>query len=163
MIGTRIKELRIKNGLTQEDLAMRLLVSPQAVSKWERNLADPDIGLLIPIARIFGKTVDVLLSEVKQEVDIDAMVDCSAVLHDDKGKMRKGTITVDNKSNCTIEKMYIKVKLSAHNGRVINSKEVRFYDLEAHESSRSSFLFLNCDLTGQYQVKLIITYFVIKK
>ena len=80
MIGTKIKELRIKNGLTQEDLAMRLLVSPQAVSKWERNLADPDIGLLIPIARIFGKTVDVLLSEVKQEVDIDAMVDCSAVL-----------------------------------------------------------------------------------
>ena len=45
-IGKRIAELRKSKGFTQEDLADRLNVSGQAVSKWENDQTCPDIGLL---------------------------------------------------------------------------------------------------------------------
>lgn len=42
-LGQRIAELRKKEGLTQEELAEKLGVSPQAVSKWENDISCPDI------------------------------------------------------------------------------------------------------------------------
>lgn len=53
-IGKRIKELRQKNGVTQEKLAEYLGVTYQAISKWERNITSPDITMLVPIATFFG-------------------------------------------------------------------------------------------------------------
>ena len=44
--------------MTQRELAWHLNVSVQAVSKWERGYAYPDLALLIPIARLFGVTLD---------------------------------------------------------------------------------------------------------
>ena len=46
--------------MTQRQLAWHLLVSVQAVSKWERGQAYPDLALLIPIARLFDVTLDEL-------------------------------------------------------------------------------------------------------
>ena len=60
-LGNRISEKRKEKGLTQEELAVRLGVSPQAVSKWENNLSCPDISLLPAISKIFGISVDELL------------------------------------------------------------------------------------------------------
>ena len=62
-IGTNIKYLRQKNKLTQEQLAMSLGVSYQAVSKWETNANTPDISLLPRIASLFGVSSDMLFSE----------------------------------------------------------------------------------------------------
>ncbi len=62
-IGDRIKSHRKRLGLTQEQLAERLSVSPQAVSKWENNLSCPDISVLPELASIFGITVDELLGK----------------------------------------------------------------------------------------------------
>lgn len=61
-IGNQIKMLRQRRGITQEALAEQLGVSPQAVSKWEREAAAPDIGLLPEISAFFGVTIDQLFA-----------------------------------------------------------------------------------------------------
>ena len=60
-IGEKIAELRRDAGMTQEVLASRLVISPQAVSKWERGVANPDLELIPEIARLFGVSADELL------------------------------------------------------------------------------------------------------
>ena len=60
-IGKRIAHLRKEKGLTQEELAGHMGVSPQAVSKWENDQTCPDISALPKLARLFGVTVDELL------------------------------------------------------------------------------------------------------
>ena len=54
--------LRRKNGLSQEDFAEKINVSRQAVSKWERNEAYPDIENLLAIAELFNISLDTLVS-----------------------------------------------------------------------------------------------------
>lgn len=61
-LGTRIGLLRREKGLKQEELAERLGISPQAVSKWENDLNCPDIGLLPQLAQTLGVTIDHLLT-----------------------------------------------------------------------------------------------------
>ena len=66
-IGKRIAALRKEKGLTQEELAGHMGVSPQAVSKWENDQTCPDISALPKLARLLGVSVDELL-EGKQEL-----------------------------------------------------------------------------------------------
>jgi class 3 adenylate cyclase len=61
IVGHRIREQREKLRLKQLDIANALQVSPQAVSKWERGENAPDIGLLVPLARLLGVSTDHLL------------------------------------------------------------------------------------------------------
>lgn len=69
--GERLQKLRKSKNMTQEDLASKVNVSPQAVSKWETDMASPDITLLSKLADIFDITIDELLGrEVKKEVTI---------------------------------------------------------------------------------------------
>lgn len=60
-IGENIKTMRRKRGFTQEELASRLGVTPQAISKWENGNGLPDITQLVPLAQIFGVSTDSLL------------------------------------------------------------------------------------------------------
>lgn len=69
-IGTRIAARRKEKGFTQEEVAQRLGVSAQAVSKWENDTSCPDISLLVPLAELLGTTVDALLSEKKENVQV---------------------------------------------------------------------------------------------
>lgn len=62
-IGDRIKFHRKRLGMTQEQLAERMGVSAQAVSKWENNLSCPDISVLPELAAVFGISVDELLGK----------------------------------------------------------------------------------------------------
>ncbi|MBE5815731.1 MAG: helix-turn-helix domain-containing protein [Clostridiales bacterium] len=59
-MGNKIRKLRYKASLTQEQLAERLGVSAQAVSKWENAVAMPDITLLPQLAEVFGISIDEL-------------------------------------------------------------------------------------------------------
>lgn len=59
-IGDKIKELRKKNGRRQEDLAIALGVTPQAISRWEANGGYPDMGMIPAIANFFHITIDEL-------------------------------------------------------------------------------------------------------
>lgn len=60
-IGQRIQRLRKAKGLTQEDVAKRITISPQAVSKWENDASSPDITMIGDLADILGVSVDELL------------------------------------------------------------------------------------------------------
>lgn len=61
-IGTVIAGMRRQRGMTQEQLAEAVGVSPPAVSKWETNTSCPDVALLVPIARALDTDVNTLLS-----------------------------------------------------------------------------------------------------
>ena len=66
--GQRLSRLRKEKGLTQEDVANQITISPQAVSKWENDISSPDILVLGNLADILGVSVDELLGrDVKEE------------------------------------------------------------------------------------------------
>lgn len=60
-VGKEIAALRKNKGLTQEDVAFRLNISPQAVSKWENGHAMPELSLLVELAGLFGSSIDGIL------------------------------------------------------------------------------------------------------
>ncbi len=59
--GTRFQRLRKNKGLTQEDVANEVNITPQSVSKWENDLSSPDISILGDLAKLLGVSVDELL------------------------------------------------------------------------------------------------------
>jgi len=61
-IGANIKKLRLKSGITQQQLADRLNVSMQTISRWETSTTYPDIVMLPILARHFHVSVDYLLN-----------------------------------------------------------------------------------------------------
>lgn len=61
-LGKRISQYRKEQGLTQENLAERLGISSQAVSKWETDQTCPDILLLPQLSKLLGVSVDTLLT-----------------------------------------------------------------------------------------------------
>ena len=81
-LGQKIKELRKKFGLKQIDLANSLRVSPQAVSKWEKDENFPDIYLIRKIASLFDISLDNLLGLHEENRDVfEATVCCSSLNH----------------------------------------------------------------------------------
>ena len=62
-IARNIRGLRQRQRMTQAQLANMLHVTPQAVSKWERGAAVPDIQMVLLIAMDFGVSTDDLLSK----------------------------------------------------------------------------------------------------
>ena len=63
-IGERIAYYRRLCAMTQEELAQRLNISAQAVSKWEQKISSPDIMLLPLMAEAFGCSIDDLFSYI---------------------------------------------------------------------------------------------------
>ena len=63
--ANKLVELRKKHGLSQEELADKLGVSRQAVSKWERSEASPDTDNLIELAKLYDISLDELLLNKK--------------------------------------------------------------------------------------------------
>ena len=95
-IADRLIKLRKKNGYSQEELADKLGLSRQAVSKWERAEASPDTDNLICLAKLYGVSLDELLStdedidtivkeQVKEETKEEDKKDSSITLEDDDG------------------------------------------------------------------------------
>lgn len=66
-----LPRLRRERGLTQEELARRLYITRQAVSRWECGLSVPDATMLISLAEALGTTVSGLLGEGVSEVEAD--------------------------------------------------------------------------------------------
>ena len=94
-IADRLIKLRKKNGYSQEELADKLGLSRQAVSKWERAEASPDTDNLICLAKLYGVSLDELLTTdedietiVKEQVKDESKEekkDSSITLQDDDG------------------------------------------------------------------------------
>ena len=64
-IGSFLKQLRKEQNISQEQLAEKIYVSRQAITKWESGNGIPDIENLIAISSLFNESLDSLLSEEK--------------------------------------------------------------------------------------------------
>ena len=79
-IAEKIKQLRKDNNMTQEDLAEKLNVSRQTISKWETNITIPDADNIVAISKLFNITTDELLDykvetvQKKKQFIIDMIV-----------------------------------------------------------------------------------------
>ena len=69
ILAEKISEERKKNGWSQEELAEKLSVSRQSVSKWESGQSVPDLNRILEMARIFGVTTDYLLKDEIEEAE----------------------------------------------------------------------------------------------
>lgn len=86
MLSEKLYKLRKNSGLSQEQLAEKLSVSRQAISKWESGTAVPESEKLVTISNYFGVSVDYLLKDEEEKV---IGTDCNV---EEKPKMIAGII-----------------------------------------------------------------------
>lgn len=68
IIGNKLNQLRKLSGMTQEQLAEKINVSRQTISKWESDITSPDLESIVKISRIFHVSLDDLLKEAETSV-----------------------------------------------------------------------------------------------
>ena len=73
MLNENIKAIRKSKGLSQQELAARLNVVRQTVSKWEQGLSVPDSDMLISISKVLETPVSTLLGETVMETEADSL------------------------------------------------------------------------------------------
>ena len=73
MLNENIKALRKSKGLSQQELAIKLNVVRQTISKWEQGLSVPDSDLLIALSEALETPVSTLLGETVLESEVDAV------------------------------------------------------------------------------------------
>ena len=76
-LGKRLKDLRNRMGMTQDELAERLFVSRQTISSWENDKSYPDIHSLLMISELFSVSLDTLvkgdIEVMKEKIDQEAI------------------------------------------------------------------------------------------
>lgn len=94
MFGENLKAMRKAKGYTQQELAMKLNVVRQTVSKWEKGLSVPDAEILVEIADVLDTDVSVLLGkevsdeESRDEVAVQACKNQRAVSNKKQKKQK---------------------------------------------------------------------------
>lgn len=83
-VDERIKELRKKSGMTQNQLAKRLGVSRNAINSWEMSQSTPSSIYLVELSKIFGVSTDYLLS-----IDDGIKLDISDLNEEEQGIVMK--------------------------------------------------------------------------
>ena len=71
MLSENIKAIRKSKGLSQEELAVKLNIVRQTISKWEKGLSVPDSDMLISISEVLETPVSTLLGETMAESKVD--------------------------------------------------------------------------------------------
>ena len=69
----RLRELRNKSGLTQNEIANKLGVSGQTILNWENGIYEPKINQLIQLADLFDVTVDYLIERKTSDKSVDTI------------------------------------------------------------------------------------------
>ena len=69
ILSEKIAMLRKRSGWSQEDLAERLDISRQSVSKWESGASIPDLERIVNMSQLFGVTTDYLLKDEIEEAE----------------------------------------------------------------------------------------------
>lgn len=116
-LGENIAALRKNRGFTQEELAKRLGVSPQAVSKWENGTACPDIALLPEIADIFSVTVDDLM-----RAPAERLISNENKLGKDESEADKSATDFKDCKPCGFEDKKVNISIIQPNGKPVNVK-----------------------------------------
>lgn len=77
-LGDQIKKLRLRDGLSQEELANRLFISRQAISKWEKGDTMPDLDHIVQLSELFDVSLDylILAKETQEHQEDDDFLEC---------------------------------------------------------------------------------------
>ena len=94
-LGNNIKRIRRQIGLTQEELALQIGVTPQAVSRWENGTGMPDISLVVPLAKALNISTDLLFGLEKNKVDDKLYIEL-------RRKIEKINSEADNKAEAAL-------------------------------------------------------------
>ena len=94
-IADRIQQLRKSKGISQEELADKIRVSRQAVSKWESAQGYPDIENVIRLSQIYHVSTDYILLGSKNETSPDDVLP-------EKSKVKREMHTTTRKTLCII-------------------------------------------------------------
>ena len=73
MLNENIKTIRKSKGLSQQELAVKLNIVRQTVSKWEQGLSVPDSDMLISLSEVLETPVSILLGETVIETEVDTL------------------------------------------------------------------------------------------
>lgn len=152
--GDKLKEIRRNQGLSQEQLAEKIGVSRQAITKWETGRGLPDIENIVILAEIFKMTLDELVSQEKQLQENKSKlfesitvydIDCSKHFDISMGSARKIVLRSgeDEKLYVKLEsesldnlKSLFKVKLE-ENGKRLDIKCLRTKGMSRYEAEDS--------------------------
>ena len=93
MLNENIKAIRKSKGLSQQELAVKLNVVRQTISKWEQGLSVPDSDMLISISEVLETPVSTLLGEKVIESEVDDLKAISAKLEVINLQLAQGKIT----------------------------------------------------------------------
>lgn len=85
MFGKRLKDLRIKKGLSQEDIGKFLSLSKQTISSYENGLRNPEPETLIKLAELLNVSVDFLLGRTEEPRPVESLIE--SALSDDQELM----------------------------------------------------------------------------
>lgn len=132
--GQRFQRLRKENNLTQEEVANRVNVTPQAVSKWENDISSPDISLLNSLADLFNISLDELLGREKVITEI-----------------------VNKENRKDINKMILKVNVLSISGDKVNVNIPMPLIIALVNSGNSQFKIGKEDLSSMIDFKQIIS------
>lgn len=112
-LGEKIKNARVKAGMTQEDLASKMLVSRQAVSKWESDKGIPDIDNLKAMSKLLNISIDYLVDD-GTELDMSVIREPVDLTVYGKGrkKVLKDKAIRDKYPNATIMTLLAEPKLT---------------------------------------------------
>ena len=88
ILADKIIRLRKKNGWSQEELADRMHVSRQAVSKWEAAQTTPDLEKILMLGNLFGVTTDYLLKDELADKLADGKDKVAAAADSQRGGFR---------------------------------------------------------------------------
>ncbi len=81
-LSEKIIKLRKNNGMSQEDLADRLQISRQSISRWENGSAKPDADNILQLSKLFGVSTDYLLhDEYESDNDLPKVKENNTILH----------------------------------------------------------------------------------
>jgi len=126
-VADRLVKLRKKHGYSQEELADKLGLSRQAVSKWERAEASPDTDNLICLAKLYGVSLDELLAT---DEDIDTIVDEQVK---DEQKEDKKEYKTESGDRVVIDGNGIVAEDADGSKVIINKKGIHTYDAKTGE------------------------------
>ena len=90
-LGERLFELRKTKNLSQEEVAEKLNVTRQTVSKWETNQSTPDFDKIIPLCELFEISTDELLTGIKKETKKEENE--KTILENEDGSLEKNQNT----------------------------------------------------------------------
>ncbi len=132
-LGNRLADLRKQHGYSQEELADKLGVSRQAISKWERGEASPDTDNLIELARIYGISLDELLglkpSSNNQETPKEEKVNINEEKSENEDRV---VITKEGLDITDDEGQHVKI---GKQGVIVNDKKVEMKFEKKHAIS----------------------------